>query len=72
MSGALKGIEKTELVSYTALVIYYFFGIPLVLVLTFSWGFDLKLRGIWLGLGISNTLLSVIYIGSLLTSDWNK
>ncbi len=72
MSGALKGIEKKNLVSYSAIIIYYLIAIPLILVLTFSWGFDMKLKGIWLGFGVSNALLSVVYIGSLLTSDRHK
>lgn len=72
MSGALKGIEKKDLVSYSALSIYYLIGIPLTLYLTFSWGLNLKLTGIWLGFGIANALLCFIYIGSLFNADWYK
>lgn len=72
MSGALKGIEKKDLVSYSSLIVYYCFGVPLDLVLTFSWGFDLQLVGIWLGFGLTNMILCIIYIGALLKVDWNN
>jgi MATE family multidrug resistance protein len=76
----LKGIDKKNLVTYTTLIVYYIFGtrmqqsslaIPLVLVFTFGWGFDLGVTGIWLAFGVANLMLLVMYLFSLLTTDWH-
>jgi hypothetical protein len=58
--------------------VYYFLGthliqdlaIPLVLEVTFGWGLDLKVTGIWLAFGIPNGFLLVYFVYSLLTTDW--
>lgn len=72
MSGALKGIEKKDLVLNSTLIVYFLIGIPLILILTFTWGFDYKLRGIWLGFGVANTILSTIYVFSLFSANWHE
>lgn len=39
LSGALKGVNMQSLVSNSTLIAYYIFGVPLILILTYT--FDL-------------------------------
>ena len=69
-SGILKGINKAGFVSATTLIIYYFFGIPLILWLSEPWGLNLKILGLWLNNGITNLMLTLIFAYKLLTINW--
>ncbi|CAD8192176.1 unnamed protein product [Paramecium octaurelia] len=70
LSGALKGVNKSTIVSNQTMISYYIIGIPVVLVLAYV--FDLELIGIWLGFGFCNLYLTIIYIYVLKDLNWNE
>jgi Na+-driven multidrug efflux pump len=44
--------------------------IPVVLIFTYEWGLGLKVKGIWMGFGIANAILLILYATVLFTTDW--
>ena len=70
LSGMLKGIEKKSVVSNSTTIVYYFIGAPLIAYFTFPIGFGLDLKGIWLGFGICNLILLIIFLHQLISTDW--
>ncbi|CAK70932.1 unnamed protein product (macronuclear) [Paramecium tetraurelia] len=72
LSGALKGINKINLVFYSTIIAYYLICIPLVSFFTYSWGLDQGVLGIWQGFGISNLILAILDLIVLFTTDWDK
>lgn len=72
INGALKGIEKQMLVTYSTLIAYYIICIPLVFCLTYSWGLNMGVKGIWIGFGLANAILIILYVIVLFTTDWKK
>lgn len=59
-------------VVYQIILFYFFQGIPLMLTLTFDWGLGLGVKGIWVGFGIANIVLSGLFITIIFISDWEK
>ncbi|KAM3137911.1 hypothetical protein pb186bvf_009992 [Paramecium bursaria] len=72
LTGILKGLNKSRIVTISTFVSYYLIGIPFIIVLTFDWGVGLGLKGIWLGFGIANATLLIFYIILIIRTDWNK
>ncbi|CAD8133992.1 unnamed protein product [Paramecium pentaurelia] len=70
LSGALKGINKINLVFYSTIIAYYIICIPLVSF--FTWGLDYGVVGIWQGFAISNVILAILDLIVLFTTDWDK
>ncbi|CAD8081110.1 unnamed protein product [Paramecium primaurelia] len=70
LSGALKGVNKSTIVSNQTMISYYIIGVPVVLILAYV--FDLQLIGIWLGFGLCNLYLTIIYIYVLKDLNWNE
>ncbi|CAK87601.1 unnamed protein product (macronuclear) [Paramecium tetraurelia] len=70
LSGALKGVNKSTIVSNQTMISYYIIGIPVVLILAYV--FHLELIGIWLGFGLCNLYLTIIYIYVLKDLNWNE
>lgn len=40
--------------------------------MTYSWGLDKGVVGVWQGFGLSNVLLSVLFVGALIFANWDK
>ena len=79
LTGILKGINKSRIVTITTFISFYLIGIniikvgiPFIIVLTFDWGLGLGLKGIWLGFGIANATLLLLYLIIIIKTDWNK
>lgn len=65
----LRGQGMQSLGSIVNLLSYYLFGIPLALIL--SWHFDMKLNGLWVGIGSAMLLIGLIESYYVLFPNWN-
>ncbi|CAD8099445.1 unnamed protein product [Paramecium sonneborni] len=72
LSGALKGINKANLVQYSTLFAYFVCCVPIVSFFAYDWGLGNGTKGIWQGFGISNLILSTLFTLSLIFTDWKK
>ncbi|CAD8208725.1 unnamed protein product [Paramecium pentaurelia] len=72
LSGALKGINKINLVFYSTIISMYVICLPIVSILTYSWGFNQGVVGIWQGFGIANLILCILDLTILFTVDFDK
>ncbi|CAD8116866.1 unnamed protein product [Paramecium sonneborni] len=70
LSGVLKGVNKSTIVSNQTMISYYIIGVPMVLVLAYI--FKLQLIGIWLGFGLCNFYLTIIFLYVLKDLNWNE
>ncbi|CAD8093391.1 unnamed protein product [Paramecium primaurelia] len=70
LSGALKGVNKSTIVSNQTMISYYIIGVPVVLILAYV--LNLQLIGIWLGFGLCNLYLTIIFLYVLKNLDWNQ
>ncbi|CAI4359284.1 AFI_G0011800.mRNA.1.CDS.1 [Saccharomyces cerevisiae] len=66
----LRGQGMQSLGSIVNLMAYYLFGIPLALIL--SWFFDMKLYGLWIGIGSAMLLIGLVEAYYVLFPDWDK
>lgn len=69
-SGILRAEGLQKIGGYINFISYYAFAIPLALVLNHF--FDLKLTGLWLGIGAGMVLISLSEILVILNSNWDK
>lgn len=58
--------------TFSTLISYYVCGIPVICAFTFSWGLDWGVTGIWLGFGLANAILLVMYVVLIFTTDWDE
>lgn len=65
----LRGQGMQSLGGIVNLMAYYLFGIPLALFL--SWVFELKLYGLWIGIGAAMLLIGVIEAYYVLFPNWD-
>ncbi|CAD8051919.1 unnamed protein product [Paramecium primaurelia] len=72
LSGALKGINKINLVFYSTIIAYYIICLPIVSFFAYSWGLDQGVVGIWQGFGIANLILAILDLTILFTVDWEQ
>ncbi|EJS42299.1 YDR338C [Saccharomyces arboricola H-6] len=66
----LRGQGMQSLGGIVNLLAYYLFGIPLALIL--SWFFDMKLYGLWIGIGSAMLLIGLVEAYYVLYPDWDK
>lgn len=69
-SGILRAEGLQKIGGYINFISYYAFAIPLALLLNHF--FDLKLIGLWLGIGAGMVLIAGSEILVILTSNWDK
>ncbi|CAD8148185.1 unnamed protein product [Paramecium octaurelia] len=72
LSGALKGINKINLVFYSTILAYYVICLPIVSIFAYKWGLDQGVVGIWQGFGIANLILAILDLFILFTVDWDQ
>ncbi|CCD24114.1 uncharacterized protein NDAI_0C04540 [Naumovozyma dairenensis CBS 421] len=65
----LRGQGMQSLGSVVNLLSYYLFGIPLALIL--SWYFNMKLFGLWIGIGCAMLLIGLIESYYVLFPNWD-
>ncbi|CAK69739.1 unnamed protein product (macronuclear) [Paramecium tetraurelia] len=70
LSGALKGVNKSTIVSNQTMISYYIIGVPVVLILAYV--FNLQLIGIWLGFGLCNLYLTIVFLYVLKNLNWTE
>ena len=56
--------------SIVNLVVYYLFAIPMGMIL--GWTFDLKLFGLWIGIGSGMLIIGLIEAYYVLFPNWDK
>lgn len=66
----LRGQGMQLIGSIVNLVVYYLFAIPLGMIL--GWTFDLKLFGLWIGIGSGMLIIGLIEAYYVLFPDWDK
>lgn len=65
----LRGQGMQSLGSIVNLLGYYLFGIPLALIL--GWVFNMKLYGLWIGIGCAMLLIGLIEAYNVLYPNWD-
>ncbi|XP_009796678.1 protein DETOXIFICATION 29-like [Nicotiana sylvestris] len=70
LSGVAIGAGWQEHVAYVNIVCYYFFGIPLGLLLTFL--FKLGIQGMWYGMLVGTTSQTCVLIWMIAKTDWEN
>lgn len=66
----LRGQGMQVIGSIVNLVVYYLFAIPLGMIL--GWTFDLKLFGLWMGIGSGMLIIGLIEAYYVLFPNWDK
>lgn len=69
-SGNVRALGQQQAASLTAMVCYYFFGLPLAIYLGFNK--NLELFGFWLGFTIALLFLDSIVATVVIRSDWSS
>lgn len=59
----------SQIAKYQLFQVIIIQGTPIILSLTFKWGLDWKLTGIWVGFGLANFILLALFILVLITTD---
>ena len=70
LAGPVMGMGKQAQVVRLNLLIYYFIGLPLGIVLTFSAG--MRASGIWIGQFVAAFLVNLRYVILVLKSDYKS
>ena len=70
LSSVVVGLGKQRRVGKINILIYYFVGVPLGCVLTFV--ADFKDGGFWIGLATAFTLVNILYIIVLNSTDFDQ
>lgn len=60
------------IIKYSTIIAYYVICLPVVSMLTYSWGFNQGVVGIWQGFGIANLILCMLDLIILFTVDFDQ
>lgn len=45
-------------------------GVPTIIYMTFFYGFEVQVKGIWIGFAITTTILALILAYKIAQTDW--
>ena len=68
MGGVIRGIGLQRKAIFSVIFCYYVIGIPLFAILSFTT--ELKLRGLWLGMGCGAVLINLMFGTLILRCKW--
>ena len=70
LQGVIKGLGIQQRAQNSALVSFFFVGLPSAYLLAFHYGYGIE--GLWYGYSIGLLILVLLYSFLIFTADWNE
>lgn len=69
-AGCLRAQGRQKIGGYLNLIAYYVLGVPIGLILCFK--YDLRIKGLWIGIGVGVLILGLLELTFIYFSNWNS